>query len=74
LTKDQNEVSPYAKYTVMLLLAVAFGLGIYDCWVGYVCGGSATISWILWTAAQKYPAIAFGFGFLMGHLFAQMSK
>ena len=32
----------YAKFTVLLLLIVAFGLGIYDCWVGYMSGGSAT--------------------------------
>lgn len=67
-------MSNYAKYTVVLLLAVALVLGLYDIWVGSVTGGSATISWILYTSSQKYPAIAFGFGFLMGHLFAQMSK
>ncbi len=64
----------YDTFTIALLVVTAFALGIYDCWVGYVTGGSATISWVLWTAAQKYPAIAFGFGFLMGHLFAQMSS
>lgn len=65
-------MTKYQKITVCVLLAVSFGLGLFDIWVGTEGGGSATISWLLWGGAQKWPTIPFGMGYLMGHLFAQM--
>lgn len=60
------------ELTALVILAVAFGLGIYDFAVAHFAGGSATISWVIYAWSRKYPAIAFGAGFLCGHLFAQM--
>lgn len=60
------------ELTAFVILAVAFGLGIYDFVIAHFAGGGATISWVIYEWSRKYPAIAFGGGFLCGHLFAQM--
>ncbi len=61
-----------ARLTCGVLLAVAVLLGLYDLAVGLTAGGSATISWQVWTWSRRYPTIPFGAGYLCGHLFAQM--
>lgn len=62
----------YVKLTIEVLLAVSFGLGAYDIWVGWTAGGDATISEILALGSQRWPTIPFAMGYLCGHLFAQM--
>jgi len=64
----------YVNLTIAVIVAVSFGLAAYDVWVDATAGGGATISWIIWTAAQRWPTIPFGFGYLMGHFFGQMRK
>jgi hypothetical protein len=54
--------------TWTIVAVVAFGIG-YDVWVGVTYGTDATISWVTWTAAQRYPVIALAVGVLIGHLF-----
>lgn len=44
-------------------------IGIVDIFLGLTGGVGNTISWRIWQDAHVYPVIAFGFGFLMGHLF-----
>lgn len=62
----------YEQLTMLVVIVAAFGLGIYDFWVGYKTKGWGTISWVLYSAALKRPAIPFAFGFLMGHIFGTM--
>lgn len=64
----------YQQITALVILVLAFALAIYDIVIAYVSGGTATISWCLYQWSLKYPFIAFAFGFLGGHLFAQMTK
>ena len=56
--------------TLLVILAVAIILIIYDFWVGLAYGSTYTESWVILQLAHNYPVIPFGFGFLMGHLFA----
>jgi hypothetical protein len=56
--------------TLLVILAVAVVLIVYDFWVGLTYGGDYTESWVILQLAHAYPAIPFAFGFLMGHLFA----
>lgn len=58
------------RATLAIILAVAFGLGLYDFAAAAHAGTAVTISWVLTKVAMNNPAVAFGFGFLMGHLFA----
>jgi hypothetical protein len=58
--------------TLMIVIAIAFLLGVYDVWVSTETNGWASISWILYTEALKRPALPFAFGFLMGHIFGTM--
>lgn len=62
----------YQQITEVLILVVAFALGIYDFVVDRLGGGEATISFVIWSWSVRYPALPFAFGFLCGHLFAQM--
>jgi hypothetical protein len=67
-------MSHYQQITALVILVSAFALGIYDIVIAYLSGGTATISWCIYQWSMKYPFIAFAFGFLAGHLFAQMLK
>jgi hypothetical protein len=62
------------KLTQILLIALVIILIIYDIWAWNVGGTEATISWVTWEWATKYPAVPFGVGFVCGHLFWQMKK
>ena len=61
------------RITTVVLLSVAFGLGVYDIIIGKIFGYQATISWDFWSGAKRWPIIAFAMGVLMGHFFAQMN-
>jgi hypothetical protein len=67
-------VMTYQQITALVVIAVIFILSIFDIVMAYLSGGDATISWCIYQWSLKYPVIAFAFGFLMGHLFAQMYK
>ncbi|MGP0063538.1 MAG: hypothetical protein ACLQGP_08070 [Isosphaeraceae bacterium] len=62
------------QITAGVVIAAVFILSIFDIVMAYLSGGEATISWCIYQWSLKYPVIAFAFGFLMGHLFAQMYK
>jgi hypothetical protein len=46
---------------------------IYEAIVVIATKDGDSISWQIWTGAQRYPFLAFLAGFLCGHLFWQMS-
>jgi len=71
-TNEGSIVNHYVALTIDILMAVVIGLSLYDIWVGRTGGADATISWVLWKGAQKWPTIPFAFGYLMGHLFARI--
>jgi hypothetical protein len=58
--------------TTLVILATALVLGIYDIFIGVKYGSEATISYDLWQGSCRWPTIPFAFGYLCGHLFAQM--
>jgi hypothetical protein len=58
--------------TIGVIMACAVILIAYDFWVGFTYGGDYTESWIILQYSHSYPVIPFAFGFLMGHLFANM--
>lgn len=64
----------YQQITAIVIIVIVFALTIYDIVTAYLSGGTATISWCLYQWSLRFPFIAFAFGFLMGHLFAQMTK
>ncbi len=51
-----------------ILVVVVIGV-IYDLLVWHLYGSAATISWVTWTSAKKWPIIPFAMGILCGHLF-----
>lgn len=53
----------------MVLALTAALLIIYDIVIVLTLGGSATISWQLYTFSQKYPVLAVAIGIVIGHLF-----
>jgi len=55
--------------TEIVLISVVVGLIGYDIYAVIKGGFSNTISWFIYTVAQKYPIIPFGFGVLIGHFF-----
>jgi hypothetical protein len=58
--------------TAIILLVVTFTLIFYDIYAKIkVKDGTATISWVILTAAKSYPILAFAAGLLCGHLFWQ---
>lgn len=59
--------------TIVVVIAVC-ALSLFDIVVLTKNGIKATISYLLFTSAQKYPAIPFALGFLMGHLFWTMCE
>ena len=59
--------------TFGVIIATAVILGIYDILIAAKYGSENTISWVLVQAAHRWLAIPFGFGFLMGHFFAQFA-
>ena len=60
------------KRTWAVIVVSAVLLGLYDIYTFYFNGSETTISWVLYSYSTQYPAIPFGFGFLMGHIFASM--
>ena len=55
--------------TIIVMIVVPLLLGAYDIYVIAKLGPSASISWIIYNLAQKYPMIPFLLGLLMGHFF-----
>lgn len=41
----------------------------FDVWTMVKRGADTTVSWTLYSVAQKYPVVPFAIGMLMGHLF-----
>jgi hypothetical protein len=62
------------KLTILILVTIGVLLGVYDIWVAWDSGATATISWMIWQTSKQYPALAFGIGFLCGHLFGSMPE
>lgn len=61
---------PSGTQLTMVFISIVVVLGIlYDAWVWHRYGSYATISWVTWTTAQKYPLLPFAVGVLAGHLF-----
>lgn len=54
-----------------MIVGTVIVLGGYDILALLMGGNDSTISVIISWASTKWPAIAFAFGFLMGHFFAQ---
>jgi hypothetical protein len=67
-------VMTYQQITALVVIAVIVILPVFDIVMAYLSGGDVTISWYIYQWSLKYPVIAFAFGFLMGHVFAQMDK
>ncbi len=62
----------YATTTDFVIFATVIVLILYDVWVRLkVPDATATISWQILILSKRYPVIAFGLGFLMGHLVFQ---
>lgn len=58
--------------TGLVIVAVGVILIAYDVWAKWKDPtGDSTISWVVLTESKKWPVVAFGFGFLMGHMFFQ---
>lgn len=53
--------------TVVILIA-------YDIWIAIKLGPPGTLSVTAYYAAKKYPAVAFWFGLLIGHLFFSQNQ
>ena len=56
---------------VFILIALICILG-FDGFQAYQGGKEATISWVIYESAYKWPIIPLLFGILMGHFFYQM--
>lgn len=57
------------KITIVVIIISIILLLSYDTIAALLGGSNATISWITWTYAHKFPLIPFAVGFLCGHLF-----
>jgi hypothetical protein len=58
--------------TAIIVASVTIALLLYDVWAAVKTRGEnedGTISWLIITESKRFPAIAFGAGLLMGHLF-----
>lgn len=55
--------------TVWIIVTTSLGLAAYDIYAVSKFGLKGTISWITWTAAQRWPVIPLAVGILLGHLF-----
>ncbi len=55
--------------TLAVVAAAIALLLIYDVIIVLKKGGSATISWQMWSISKQYPVIPFAIGFIMGHIF-----
>ena len=53
--------------TVLIAVAVIIGMDIF---LAATKGSSATLSWFMYSNAQKYPIIAAAVGFIFGLLMA----
>jgi len=58
------------RLTFIVVIIVAVLLGAYDLYALWRWGIGGTISVVVLEASKRWPAIPFGLGFLMGHLFA----
>lgn len=59
----------WKKLTGIIIGSVTIFLIIYDVFARFLGGSTATISEVLLRASLDNPAVAFGAGFLCGHLF-----
>lgn len=64
-------MTPWQKRTIGVIIVSVVVIGGYDVFVEIVAGNSASISVLMTWASRKWPAIAFVWGFLMGHWFGQ---
>lgn len=62
-------MNPNVQLTVYICAAAVPIIAAIDIYLLKTRGMQATISSVLYRGAQKYPVIAFGLGFVMGHLF-----
>ena len=60
------------KVTAIFIFAVVVVGVLFDVYVFIRGGTEATISWMIFEAAHKYPMIPFAVGILCGHFFWQM--
>lgn len=64
----------WKTYTAGVLIAAAVVLIIWDVIVAIRGGNTATISQVLYHAAQAEPVIALALGIVLGHLFWPQAK
>jgi uncharacterized membrane protein len=62
-------VQKVQSITIIVIVAAIVVLLGYDTWAAFTGTTNATISWVTWTYAHKYPIIPFLVGGLCGHLF-----
>lgn len=58
--------------TLFFIIAMVFVIGIFDIYIIFKKGKTASISAYLIRSARKFPSIPFLLGFLAGHLFWRM--
>jgi len=63
----------WQKITLVFVAVATVLILSFDALAAYFGGQKATISWLTTMLSGKYPAIAFAWGFLMGHFFGQNS-
>lgn len=64
----------WKQWTVYFTLITFAAIGVWDVWVISQEGTEASISYLLIHWAYDYPAFPFTMGFVMGHLFWQLSS
>jgi len=64
----EKHVEKIYKPTVIFILLVVAAITIFDIWCA-ATNTDRTISWVLYTAAHRWPVIPMIFGFFGGHLF-----
>ena len=58
------------RITFIVIIILAVLIALYDLFALWRWGIEGTISVVVLEASRRWPAIPFGLGFLMGHLFA----
>ena len=61
----------FTRWVIVLVVVI---VGAIDIVLALVGGKDLTISVEIWRWSHEYPVIAFAFGFLMGHFFAQNER
>ncbi len=59
--------------TLAFILLVVIVCIAFDVFIAAKHGGTATISWQLYTVSKTYPIIPLLVGLVVGHIFGQMS-